>query len=156
MQSRLAGAQSQPNLNQSGVTAITGMSIMKDLLAQQQTKSGINIGAPSQRDDDLKSQITDAMTHGQAFKMMREGQKKMAKRPPRRGEHEIKISTKKAGPKRSTKGSEKGSQFGDMKSVASKSDMPTYAGMLDRSGRISINTDVYRAFGVESVRPPVE
>lgn len=53
LQSKLAGARSQQNLDQSGVTAITGMSIMKDLLAQQQAKPGINIGG--QKDDDLRS-----------------------------------------------------------------------------------------------------
>lgn len=151
MQSRLAGSQSQPNLNQSGVTAITGMSLMKDVLAQQQAKPALNIGAGLQGDDDNKSQMT-AMTYGQAFKMMRAGQKKMQKKPPRRGEQEIRISTKKDPAKRSMAGSEKGSQFGDMRSVASKSDMPSYGGILDRSGAISINTDVYKAFGVESVK----
>lgn len=53
LQSKLAGTRSQQNLNQSGVSAITGMSIMKDLLAQQQAKPGINIGG--QKDDDLRS-----------------------------------------------------------------------------------------------------
>lgn len=52
------------------------------------------------------------------------------------------------------KGSEKGSQFGDMRSVASKSDMPSYAGILDRTGKISINTELFKAFGVESVQAP--
>lgn len=41
-----------------------------------------------------------------------------------------------------------------MKSVASKSDMPSYGGILDKSGRISINTDLYKAFGVDSVKAP--
>ena len=47
-----------------------------------------------------------------------------------------------------------GSQFGDMRSVASKSDMPSYAGILDRTGKISINTELYNAFGIESAQAP--
>lgn len=81
--------RSQQNLNQSGVSAITGMSIMRDLMNQQNAKPGI-------RDEDLKSQITDGMTYGQAFKMMRQGQKKMAKKPPKRAEKQSKGAEKMA------------------------------------------------------------